>query len=244
MQYEAKTNSVFEELRASILTGELAPDTPLRISALSKRYIISATPVREALSRLEEKRLVVASPNCGWRVSPVSYAELEDLEEARLTIESRLLIDAIAFGGVEWEANIVSAHYKLSKTPKPIGTQDIDTRQNWMDAHDLFHNALLAAAKTTWLKRFYNETTEQLQRHHQALLFHPLAINPEGLSQHSPETIELLEYALSIPQHTKLMDQVLDRDAPGSIKILKSHVEITLTVYKSMATRLEMAQTG
>ncbi len=63
MKYEAKTESAFERIRLAILAGELAPGMPLRMSQLSKHYEISATPLREALSRLEEKRLVVAEPN-------------------------------------------------------------------------------------------------------------------------------------------------------------------------------------
>ncbi len=235
MKYEAKTESAFERIRLAILAGELAPGMPLRMSQLSKHYEISATPLREALSRLEEKRLVVAEPNKGWRVAPVSFEELEDLEFARLTIEESLMRDAIAHGDVDWEATIVASHHRLQNGEPPIDKHDIQTRLNWIEVHDGFHNALLSAGSSSWLKRFYAETNEQLQRHHQALLFHPDVINPDGPGLHSEQTISLLREALAISQHTILMQAVLDRDADKSIELLRQHVEITMTVYQSIS---------
>src|SRR6056297_3358553 len=96
-----KTGSAFDLLRRDILNGTYAPDAPLRVAALSASYGFSATPLREALSRLAEKQLVVASANRGWRVAPVSMAEFEDLQAARLTVEGALLRDAVQRGGLD-----------------------------------------------------------------------------------------------------------------------------------------------
>lgn len=235
MEYTAKTGNAFTMVRRDILNGVHAPGAPLRVAALSRRYAVSATPLREALSRLEEKRLVVAHPNRGWRVAPVSLAELEDLEAARLAVEGSLLRDAIDHGGLDWEADIVAAHHRLMHTPPPIGRSELDLREAWIAAHDAFHMALLAAGRSSWLKTFYDEATEQLQRHHQALLFHPRTINPDGPETHSGETLELLREALSLPQHTTLMAAVLDRDAEEASRLLRRHVEITISVYRSIA---------
>lgn len=234
MSYSAKTDAAFLTLHQGILDGTHAPGEPLRVQPLAARYGISATPLREALSRLEEKRLVVGSANRGWRVAPVSLDELEDLETARLMIESSLLEDAMARGDLDWESAIVAAHHRLSQVAPPLGAAEAAVRRTWIDAHDAFHLALLSAARSSWLRFFYVQTCEQLQRHHQALLFHPRTINPEGPPHHSAQTQDLLREALSIPRHTALMQVVLGRDRAAALAALRDHVEITLTVYRSI----------
>ena len=224
----------FELLRRDILNGIHAPDEPLRINTLSALYGVSATPLREALSRLEAKRLVVASANRGWRVAPVSLAELEDLEFARLSIEGALLKDSIAHGDLEWESGIVAAHHRLAQTVPPLGDADREVRQAWIEAHDGFHLALIAAGRSSWLLGFHAQVAEQLQRHHQALLYHPRRINPQGPDHHLPETHTLLSRAHSIEPHTRLMDMALRRDVTRAREMLREHIEITLAVYRSI----------
>lgn len=230
-----KTDVAFDDLHRDILTGVHAPGTPLRIAALSALYGVSATPLREALSRLEEKHLVVAEANRGWRVAPVSMAEFEDLQIARLTVESALLDDAMRLGGLDWESGIVAAHYRLTQVTAPLGAHDdLRTRQIWIKTHDDFHSALLAAGRSSWLKAFYAQVSEQAQRHHQALLFHTRAINADGPARHSEETEALLRTALSVARHTELMQVALDRDRARAMDVLRDHVEITLAIYRSI----------
>ncbi len=229
-----KTEGAYEVLKRSILNGTHAPGAPLRVSALSKAHGISATPLREALSRLEEKQFVVASPNCGWRVAPVSFDELSDLEDARLSLEQHLLQESIIHGGMEWESDLVAAHHRLKHTPQPIGRDAIADRECWIEAHDSFHLRLISAGRSTWLKSFHAVTLEQLQRHHQALLFHPNAINPDREGWHSEKTLDLLRLALAHEHHTKLMQASLDRDQTAARALLNEHVQITMSIYRSV----------
>ena len=53
----AAADPVYEDIRAMILAGELAPGSPLRQDEIAKRFGISKIPVREALRRfLRERR--------------------------------------------------------------------------------------------------------------------------------------------------------------------------------------------
>ena len=234
MRAVEKTENAFEAIERLILNGSTPPGAPLRVATLSKSLNISATPVREALARLEEKRLAVAGENCGWRVAPVSLAELKDLEDARLSIEERLLEDSITHGDIEWESNLIAAHHRLMRTPQPIGSDTIEDRERWASVHDGFHKGLLAAGRSSWLKKFHDTTLLQLNRHHQALLFHPAGINPKGPVNHSSETLEALQRALAPEHHSLLMQAALDRDQKTAKRLLREHVEIALASYKSI----------
>ncbi|MFC5585208.1 GntR family transcriptional regulator [Nitratireductor kimnyeongensis] len=221
-------------LKRDIVDGVLAPGEPLRLMALSKRYGIGYTPLREALPRLEEAGLAVLSPNRGYRVASVSVAELEDLEQARSVVETALVKDAIAQGDLEWESAIVASHHRLSCASAALVRDRSREVATWMDAHDAFHQSLLSAARSGWLKSFQQQISEQLRRHHQALLFLPE--NIAGRSSEQGEATEaLLGEALSISNHTRLMDAVLARDAEQAVGLLREHVQFTLAVYQSVS---------
>jgi DNA-binding GntR family transcriptional regulator len=54
---------------------------------LAGRFGVSQSVVREALTRLGERGLVVASPQRGFRVRELSVADIAELTELRVEIE-------------------------------------------------------------------------------------------------------------------------------------------------------------
>ena len=64
-----RTERVFEALRFELLESRLQPGERLKLVELAERFGISQTVVREALTRLSEQGLVVATPNKGFMVS-------------------------------------------------------------------------------------------------------------------------------------------------------------------------------
>ncbi len=149
-----KAEAAYRILRTEILMTRLQPGTPLRIDLLSKTYDVGRTPLREALSRLEAERLVVAISNRGFTVAPVSRVELEDLTKARAVVEIPLLLEAMERGGPEWELAIVTAHYRLSRCKTILEDLSDLAVDAWMERHEAFHAALLSAAQSSWLMRF------------------------------------------------------------------------------------------
>ena len=56
---------LFRTLNEAILGGELAPGSKISEPLLAKRYGVSRGPLREALHRLQERRLITRSANQG-----------------------------------------------------------------------------------------------------------------------------------------------------------------------------------
>ena len=77
-QHRSYADTVYDRLKADILDGGLEPGERLREDALSDRFRVSRTPVREALNRLEADGLVVDSPGRGLVVA--AFGEEEILE--------------------------------------------------------------------------------------------------------------------------------------------------------------------
>jgi DNA-binding GntR family transcriptional regulator len=85
---EALSSVIYGQLRRQILTLELRPGARLNIDQLAFSLSVSATPIREALSRLAAEHLVVADPFRGFAVSKLPTPdELEELTQLRQLLE-------------------------------------------------------------------------------------------------------------------------------------------------------------
>ena len=97
---------VHDTLRDEVLRGLYEPGQRLRLVELAQRFTVSQSVVREALTRLAEQKLLVALPQQGFRVMPLSPADLRDLTEARVEIEALVIRLAVRRGDVAWESAV------------------------------------------------------------------------------------------------------------------------------------------
>src|ERR1700752_3462867 len=93
----------YDVLRFELLNGVLCPGQKLRMVELAHRFTVSQSVIREALTRLAEQGLVVATPQRGFRVRELSVPDLADLTRVRVQIESLAFRQAIECGDVAWE---------------------------------------------------------------------------------------------------------------------------------------------
>src|SRR5215469_6763641 len=107
--------SVHARLRHDILRGVFHPGERLRLDALCERYKIGATPLREALNRLSAEELVSREEQRGFRVAPVSLADLAELTKTLCWITELALREAIKNGDAGWEDAVVLAAHRLSR---------------------------------------------------------------------------------------------------------------------------------
>jgi GntR family carbon starvation induced transcriptional regulator len=227
-----KTETAYRLLRRDILAARLMPGAPLKVNALRNAYGVGWTPLREALSRLEAERLVTAISNRGFAVAPVSRDELQDLTEARRVIELPLLLESIEQGDSEWEAAVVTAHYRLSRCKTAAEDPSDEAIDAWDERHEEFHAALLSAAKSSWLKRFRTTIADQLRRHHRVLSLTPtLRAAAAGRRSGFEQALSALQEAQSIEAHTALMEAALDRDLDRATALMTEHITHTVNVY-------------
>jgi GntR family transcriptional regulator, rspAB operon transcriptional repressor len=82
------TDWVYEELKAAIVQLRLAPGSPLREGTLAEQLGVSKTPIREALTRLEQDGLVETTSFKGAAVTGYSRQDLIELYELRELLEN------------------------------------------------------------------------------------------------------------------------------------------------------------
>ena len=81
----------YNAIRKKIITCEYAPGMFLSEELLTDELGLSRTPVRDALSRLEQEGLVEIKPKRGVTVSPLSINDVNMIFEVRTIYETYIL---------------------------------------------------------------------------------------------------------------------------------------------------------
>ncbi|WP_066039774.1 GntR family transcriptional regulator [Herbiconiux solani] len=137
-------DDVYDQVTRMILRNEVAPGVRLNIEALAHHFAVSATPVREALARLEADGLVEREHLKGYRARGLlSRKELLDLFELRLLLEPHAAGQA-AEDAAPAELDGIVAEFEASGSA-PSGA-DYDSYKEF-SAHDArLHRLILVAA--------------------------------------------------------------------------------------------------
>ncbi|MDM0006170.1 GntR family transcriptional regulator [Variovorax sp. J22G73] len=205
----SQTRQVFAELRTAIVGGRLLPGSKLNIAALAEELDVSAGAVREGLAMLEAESLVVSEPSRGYRVSPISPEDLEELVKARIEIEKLCLAEAIRHGDLAWEGSVVSAHHRLSRQAERDAAMPTVLSAEWTSSHADFHNALVSGCPNSWLLRMHQMLYQQSERYRQ--LSAPLGKESRDVGA----------------EHQALLDAVLNRDIQAAQVLMAEHLQTT-----------------
>lgn len=199
--------SAYRALRRDIIEGRLAPGEKLRVEHLKDDYGVGAGTLREALSLLISDALVVSQGQRGFRVAPVSLEDFEDITHTRVMLECEALRQSITMGDDAWEADLVAAFHRLAKAEeKRIGSE---VREEWEERNRIFHEVLIAACPSRWLKHFLSILYQQAERYRRMSLY----------LQPIPRDIHV--------EHEALLHAAINREAEKAAEILAEHIQMT-----------------
>jgi DNA-binding GntR family transcriptional regulator len=224
-----RADEVYGKLRVDVLAGRRKPGSRLPFAELCEHYQASASVVREGLSRLAEEGLVVATPQRGFRVAPLTADDLRNLTEVRLLTETLALRSAIAEGDSAWESRIVDAHGRLERTPQPAPDDPDRMDEAWVEAHNAFHAALLGGCRN------------------ERLLSIALSVrDASGLYQRWTRSVGQDTDRDAPAEHREMLDAALARDADRAAAVLGAHIDRTAAVLLAALERrpAEAGRTG
>ena len=197
---------MYETLRTELLNCQLTPGSKLKMIDLADRFSASQSVVREALTRLAEQGLVVATPQRGFRVRDLSVEDIAQLTEARVEIEAVALRLAIQRGDIHWETSVLSTHHLLEGTP--VAHADGSFNEEWPVRHRDFHGALLSGCGNRRIDDVagaLRDGSELYRRWYWALT-----------DDHRRDLAG---------EHRRLKDLALARDADAAISLLGDHIQ-------------------
>lgn len=206
------TEQAYVRLRDDILACRLSPGQKLNISEICGQLGVSLGAVREALSRLTSEGLVDSEPNKGFRVAPITQAELEDLTHARIVIECECLTSAIAHGDLKWETGIVSTLFELSRIELQDPRDSARVNAVWTETHRRFHAALVAACDSPWMLRLRDMLYVQSERYRSVSV--PLDQKERDVAG----------------EHRAIADAAIARDAEAACAAMRDHLRLTTRI--------------
>lgn len=176
-----RTAEILDTLRDDIIAARLAPGEKLRFDALREQYAVGISPLREALTHLASEGLVVAEQRKGYRVAPVSRADLVEVARLRSEFDALAITESIRNGDELWEGRVIVAFHALTKRAKLGADGEIDC--DWEAFHIRFHEELVSACQMPKLLSF-RAILELQARRYRRVSVHYLNAPRDDLGEH------------------------------------------------------------
>jgi DNA-binding GntR family transcriptional regulator len=201
-------------LRHDVICGKLAPGERLRVEHLKDQYEVGAGTLREALSLLVSDALVTSEGQRGFRVAPISLADLEDLTNTRVMLETEALRQSIRRGDAQWEAALVQSYERLSQTEMDLAESGSDL---WERRNKAFHEALIAGFDSAWSKYLLSILYRHAERYRN-IAWHLTAAHSSGRDVHR--------------EHEDIFHAAIARQDARAALALEAHIRLTHDVVK------------
>jgi DNA-binding GntR family transcriptional regulator len=208
-------------LRHDVVCGKLAPGERLRVEHLKDQYEVGAGTLREALSLLVSDALVTSEGQRGFRVAPISMADLEDVTNTRVMLETEALRQSIRHGDAQWEATLVQCYDLLAKTEIDLAESGSD---RWERRNKAFHEALIAGFNSTWSKYFLSILYRHAERYRN-INWRLTAAHASGRDVHI--------------EHDTIFRAAVDRQEARAALALEAHIRLTHDIVRRQASQAE-----
>lgn len=127
-------------LRDAIFSGALEVGAPIREVEMAGQLGVSRSPLREAMQRLVQERLLSAVPGRGLRVSLIGAEHVPDLYRARTAVEAEAIRQLAASPNTAKLQQLETAHAEL------LGATESQDARAISDADIGFHQLLVNLA--------------------------------------------------------------------------------------------------
>lgn len=192
---------VYQQIRASVVNGELSANDHLDEQALADEMGVSRTPIREAIGKLTKEGLIEYRPYQGNFVRAFSAKQVNDLYEVRKTLEAlaaRLAVPQLTDAHVAELRAILQAVHDAYKRGDLIAYGTADRR---------FHNAIAQYSGNETLIESLDRLSLQIQLVRTAANHDPGVV--ERTAQQRPAILAALEA----------------RDGEHAARLMEEHIE-------------------
>ena len=193
-------DQVYEKLEDDIVYGVYKRGEVLTELKLAESLGVSRTPIREALRRLEQERMIEDSGK-GSVVRGITKEDLLDIMDVRLRIEglaTRYAAENITPEGVEELTHLIDLQEFYHSKGDIARLQTVD---------DEFHSAICRLS----MHNILNDTLIPL--HRKTRLYRKIAMEDH---ERSPKTLQ---------EHREIYEAIINGDGPKAKLLMKQHIE-------------------
>jgi DNA-binding GntR family transcriptional regulator len=205
------SDRAYDEIKAQILNGRLAPGVQLKEEELAEVCGVSRTPVRDAMHRLEAEMFIQRSDSQRSFVSNWSLEDIDELFTLRTMLEGHAAAQAAERVTPEMLAELrsnVAAIDAAIDRPLP----DVDA---FLAMNAKFHALIIQAAASDRLAHMINRLVLQPIVHRTALRY-----NADQLRR-------------SLAEHDEIVAALAAHDADWARAVMTSHIRRAFHVYRS-----------
>ncbi|MCW5258701.1 GntR family transcriptional regulator [Verminephrobacter aporrectodeae] len=160
----SRAEQVYEQLKRDVAEFRLVPGDRFTEQAVSERLGVSRTPVRQALTRLQQEGHVEVLYRSGWRVLPFDFDKFEQLYDLRMVLETtaahRLCEGAQNAAHSQQHRALLDGLTTRWLTPMAQRSTDAVQVSQWDEA---FHCTLVQAAGNAEMARVHRDVTERIR---------------------------------------------------------------------------------
>ena len=200
---------IYDEIKQRIIRCEYLPGQQLNEDLLCNQFGSSRTPVRDALSRLEQEGLVNIHAKRGVQITDVSISAVNELFEVRMRIEPY----AVRTYGSRQSDEVYAAF--MRRFSKSLGS-----KEDFYALDHEFHDSFIRNSDNRYLRMIHNMTADQSAR------FRILSDAEERLEKTQEE-------------HYRIAACCLRRDWVGAANEMRSHLEMSKKAIISYALNQE-----
>lgn len=201
--------SVYEQLKQAILDNDLQPGQQLVETALAEKFAVSRTPIREALTRLEQDGLATPKRR-GLFVRERSPQEIFDIYEIRCSLEAK----AGQFAAQR------RTEYDLQRLRRAVASAETVDREKsgaMMENNRAFHRAVWAATHNETLQDLLERLDLHLVRYPETTLAFP------G------------RWDKATAQHAAVVEAIGRSDAAAASELMAQHFQEALDIRLKLA---------
>lgn len=195
---------VYAALRDAIVRAEIEPGARLSENELADQLGVSRTPIREALGRLRDDRLVQVVPQLGTFVAKISTQAIGDAQFIREALECAAIREAAERVG---EDGIADLEENLRSQERARDSGDLDA---FYLLDDAFHHKLcdLSGHLSVW------PVSERAKSHLNRLRRISLGV-PDYMAE-------------MLVEHRAVVDAVAHHDSDAAEETLRHHLQMVL----------------
>ena len=192
---------VYPLLKRMILSLELKPNEALSEKELALRFGISRTPVREALLRLADEKLIEIVPKSGTMVARIPAEILPEIIIARAALEA---VAVRAAAEVARGSDVAGLKAIIERQREALAVGDAD---GFHAADELMHRAIAEAGRLPGLWAMIVQIKVQLDRYRRLTLPQP----------------HRMERALA--EHETIVEAIAAHDANTAVAAMERHLD-------------------
>ena len=204
---------VYNVIMKEILSGHFKPGDKVLIKNLSSKYNVSTTPIREALTKLENEGVLSKEPYKSYEIREYSYEEVRKIYEVRMIIETQVV--KLATNRLN---DIMDKKFQsiLERSKKVIQEEKYE---EFNECNSEFHFCIFETADNNYLLEMMQNINKQI-----------MILNYQAFPEYNEQKIERLKEALK--EHQAIYDYIKEKNEEEASNLMKEHLLKSLSRFK------------